>query len=344
MHGVRGLSHTKMRASHRAMLYWPGPERDTDCYLPPRLRTEGRGASSSPRPQRAAAAPRGGASSEAARGLAVPPCAIATRRGAAGDWRAGGAGRGRHVKAQEGPASRPAGRQRERRGPGAAAPCLAAGHAGPRARLECLFRRLRLPGRLPHRCGHLSAGVRPAHHPRRPAHLRRLGRGAGRRRARRRRLSGSELSGVEWSGAGGGGRLGAGGAGGTAVAVAGGAAGPRSCLADLVRPAARRAARCRLPAVVPGSGRRGAAEPRCRVAMAAVRGAPLTARPTAGDSPGRLPGKRERPCSGYLCTGVPVSFAVLPLKLIFPSLPLGYGWVRYDQRWGWLHRNSLLWP
>lgn len=136
---------------------------------------------------------------------------------------------------------------------------------------------------------------------------------------------GAEWSGVEWSGAGGGGRLGAGGAGGTAVAVAGGAAGPRSCLADLVRPAARRAARCRLPAVVPGSGRRGAAEPRCRVAMAAVRGAPLTARPTAGDSPGRLPGKRERPCSGYLCTRVPVSFAVLPLKLIFPSLPLGYG-------------------
>lgn len=47
---------------------------------------------------------------------------------------------------------------------------------------------------------------------------------------------------MEWSGAGGGGRLGAGGAGGaggTAVAVAGGAAGPRSCLADLVRPAAR---------------------------------------------------------------------------------------------------------
>lgn len=33
----------------------------------------------------------------------MPPCAIVTRRGAAGDWRAGGAGRGRHVKAQKGP-------------------------------------------------------------------------------------------------------------------------------------------------------------------------------------------------------------------------------------------------
>lgn len=101
-------------------------------------------------------------------------------------------------------------------------------HAGPRGRLERVLRRLRLPGRLPHRRRHLPAGARPSRHPRRAAHLRRLRRGSRRRRPRRGRLSGSAAGpgGARRGGRRGSPRAGAG-AAGRARCGAGGRARPR---------------------------------------------------------------------------------------------------------------------